>query len=95
VGRWWTRDGRHEVDVVARGARGELFVGECKWGDLTGSDLTLLRERGRLVMAELPRVSATTYGLFSASNRKDAALTRATEAGDVLHFGPEALFALG
>lgn len=94
VGRWWTRDGRHEVDVVARGARGELFVGECKWGSLTGADLTLLRERGRLVAADLPQVSATTYGLFSASDRKDAALIRATEAGDVLHFGPEALFAV-
>jgi putative addiction module antidote len=48
-----------------------------------------------LVAANLPQVSATTYPLFSASDGKDAAVTRATKTGDVLHFGPEALFATG
>ena len=94
VGRWWTRDGRHEVDVVARGPGGELFVGECKWGALTGADLTILRERARLVAADLPQVSTITYGLFSASERKDEAVTRAVETGEALYFPAEALFAV-
>jgi len=92
VGRWWTRDGRNEVDVVARGARGELFLGECKWGSVTRADLDLLQERSRLVMAELPNVSTLTYGLFSASDRKDEGVARAAESGEVLYFPAEALF---
>ncbi len=92
VGRWWTRDGRHEVDIVVRGVEDELFVGECKWGGVSGADLQTLRERGRMAADELGRVSRIFHGLFSAADRKDDAVSRAEDDGEVLYFGPEALF---
>ena len=92
LGRWWTRDGRHEVDVVVRGLNGELFLGECKWGAVTGADLRALRERGRLIAGEIGGVSQVHYGLFSGADEKDEAVSRAVEGGELLYFGPDALF---
>lgn len=93
VGSWWTRDGKHEVDVVARGLDDELFVGECKWGKVSPDDLQRLKERGRLVAAEIGGVTRLVFGLFSAADDGDEAVREAVRAGDVLYFGLDDLFA--
>ena len=31
AGRWWSRDGRVELDIMARLDKGEYLYGECKW----------------------------------------------------------------
>ncbi len=92
VGRWWTRDGRHEVDVVVRGMNDELFVGECKWGGVSAADMNTLRERGQLIASELPNVSRIYYGLFSAADRQDPIVRQAVDGRDMLSFGPDALY---
>lgn len=92
VGRWWTRDSAHEVDVVVRGVDDRLFVGECKWGGVTGGDLATLRERGRVIADEVGGGPRIVHGLFSGSDQLDDAVREAVEAGEVHYWGAEDLF---
>lgn len=92
LGRWWTRNSDEEVDIVVRGLNDELLVGECKWGGVTGRDLTTLKRRARLIATELGDVSTIYYALFSGSNQCDQSVQEARDNGDVFYFGPEDLF---
>lgn len=83
VGRWWTRTSEDEVDVVVRGVDDRLFVGECKWGGISGGDLSTLRERGRMIADEIGGGPEIVYGLFSGSDELDDAVRKAVEAGAV------------
>ena len=71
---------------------GELFLGECKWCAVTGVNLRTLRERSRLIAGEMGGVSQIHYGLFSGADGGDEAVSLAVEGGELLYFGPNALF---
>lgn len=74
VGEWWDSTSDNQVDVVAIGSRGELLVGEAKWGAVTQEDLTKLRQRALLLAAEVGGVSRIYHALFTSDGRIDAAI---------------------
>lgn len=92
IGRWWTRDSQHEVDIVVRGTDGALFVGECKWGGVTGADLKKLRQRAQMIAGELDEVGEIHYALFSGADEHDKRVAEAVEAGEVSYYGLDQLF---
>lgn len=91
VGEWWDATSREQVDVVAVGADGDLLVGECKWGDVTGRDLATLERRAQLVGAELGGVRRVHLAVFSGRSQFDEAVAGAIAAGRVLGVGAGAL----
>lgn len=91
VGEWWDADSRNQVDVVSIGMKGELLVGECKWGRVTAGHLATLQARGRAVAAELPETSRVHCALFTGRDEVDDEVRRAAEAGEVLVFTAEDL----
>ena len=63
VHAWWTRDGRHEVDVVAADRERTLLIATVKWrerGGVTRHDMHILAEQRSLIpraaLAELAAV---------------------------------------
>lgn len=92
VGRWWSRASDHEVDVVVRGVDDRLFVGECKWGGVTGGDLRTLRERGERIADEIGGAPEIVRGLFSGADEADAAVREAAAAADVLYWSSDDLY---
>lgn len=86
VGEWWDTSSQEQIDVVALGADGELLVGECKWGEATGRDLTTLERRAALIAAELGGVIRPHVALFSGQGTFDSAVTAARQDGRVLGF---------
>lgn len=91
VGEWWDATSQNQVDVVAVGARGDLLVGECKWGRVTAAHLATLRRRSQLVAAELGKVQKIHAVLFSARGEFDEDVKREVDAGTVLLFSAEDL----
>ncbi|HEX8831195.1 MAG TPA: DUF234 domain-containing protein, partial [Longimicrobium sp.] len=91
VGEWWDASSRNQVDVVAIGSKGQLLVGECKWGRVTGGHLAELRERATVVAAELKGVSRTYVVLFSGRGEADDEVRQEVAAGNALFFTPEDL----
>jgi AAA+ ATPase superfamily predicted ATPase len=91
VGEWWDATSQNEVDVVAVGGRGDLLVGECKWGRVTAGHLATLRERSEAVAAELGGIQRVHLALFSGRGEVDDEVRRESEAGNVLVFGAEDL----
>lgn len=85
VGTWWgTNPGtRHaeEIDVVVRGADGELILGECKWNNtpVDVSVLGTLRRRAAL----LDGGEDAELMIFSKSGFEDECRERAERAGNV------------
>lgn len=92
VGRWWNRASEHEVDIVVRGIDDRLFVGECKWGKISGGDLRNLRERGRMIAEEIGGGPEITLGLFSGSNERDEVVDEAVTEKGVYFWQPDDLF---
>ncbi len=86
VGAWWDGRGVEEVDVVALGARGEVLVGEAKWGPVTEQHLSALRRRAELVAADLGGAGDVHLALFSGRGEADDAVRAEVEAGRVLLF---------
>lgn len=93
IGSWWDARSANQVDVVAISASHELFAAECKWGEVRMQDLERLRERSRLVAAELPRVDRIHLGLYTGRGKADRAVRAAAERGEVSLFGPDELIA--
>ena len=91
VGEWWDARSTRQVDVMAVGGKGELLVGECKWGRVTAGHLESLRERANAVAAELGSVTRIHIALFSGRNEADDAVRREAESGGVLYFSAEDL----
>lgn len=91
VGEWWDPTSQNQVDVVALGARGDLLVGECKWGRVTAAHLATLRIRASMVAAEAGTIHNVHTALFSARGDFDADVRREADAGTVLLFGAEDL----
>lgn len=93
VGSWWTEDASDEVDVVALDGRGGVLFGECKWGSVARDDLQKLERRANLVLPHLEGVRTVALALFSAGEIADAVVQQRVDAGEVLHFSAEDLFA--
>ncbi|MFL5381213.1 MAG: ATP-binding protein [Longimicrobiaceae bacterium] len=86
VGEWWDSTSENQVDIVAIGGKGELLVGECKWGRVTGAHLRTLRTRASLVAAEAGGILRTYLALFTTRDVMDDELQREIERGDILLF---------
>lgn len=91
VGEWWDATSQNQVDVVAVGSRGDLLVGECKWGRVTAAHLATLRSRASTIAAELGKIQKVHTALFSGRGEFDADVRREADAGTVLLFAPEDL----
>jgi AAA+ ATPase superfamily predicted ATPase len=91
VGEWWDTGSENQVDVVAANRRGDLLVGECKWGRVTAAHLASLRERAQAVAKDLGSASRIHFALFSGRGEADSAVRREAEAGNVLLFSAEDL----
>ncbi|HEX2081643.1 MAG TPA: ATP-binding protein [Longimicrobium sp.] len=86
VGEWWDATSQNQVDVVAIGTRGDLLVGECKWGRVTAAHLSLLRERAHLVASEVRGVQRVHTALFTARGEADDEVRREAAAGSTFLF---------
>jgi AAA+ ATPase superfamily predicted ATPase len=95
VGSWWDAHGQDEVDVVAVGPDNDLFIGECKWGPVSGRHLSKLRERSRRVAAEFDNAGKIHLALFSGRGEADATVEKAAENGEVIIVRPEELSVIG
>jgi hypothetical protein len=91
VGEWWDASSQNEIDVVALGGDGELLVGECKWGVVSGGDVQRLEQRVDLIARELSGVRRVHLAVFSGRG-VDAEVAAAVEASRVLHFRAADLF---
>ena len=95
VGEWWSEDSRVEVDVVALGGRGEILLGECKWGHAVAADLERLERRRDALVRELGGVRRVHLAIFAGRPINDRRLRQRITAGDALHFSLADLFARG
>ncbi|HSU16985.1 ATP-binding protein [Longimicrobium sp.] len=91
LGEWWDGASRNQVDVVAIGGKGDLLVGECKWGRVTAAHLRSLRERAHAVAAEFGGVTHIHTALFSGRGEGDDEVLLEAEAGATLFFSGEDL----
>jgi AAA+ ATPase superfamily predicted ATPase len=89
VGEWWDSSSTEQLDIVALGGEGELFVGECKWGEVTGDDLANLARRAAMLARELGRISRTELAVFSGQARFAPAVLAARDAGRVMCYSRE------
>ena len=92
VGTWWDSTSQNEIDIVALGAKRELLVGECKWGQFDDNDLQTLRTRAALLQAELPKAAQggpLTVACFSARGEWGPNVEREMRAGTVIGFTGE------
>lgn len=94
AGRWWSRDGQTELDVMAKLREGTYLFGECKWSSNTpvGMDVyaKLLSKVERLPEARHKK-DATTI-LFSVGGFTQDVTAFAASPENRLHLvGPETL----
>ena len=93
-GRWWSRDGQTEVDILARCTGGGYLLGECKWsaGSKIGPKVyfDLLAKESRL--PESRWQSNSRYVLFSLGGFSPELEALAASVENRLHLvGPERL----
>lgn len=86
VGEWWSANSREQIDVVALGSDGDIFVAECKWGEVTDADLRTLERRANLLAAEFLGVHTIHLALFSGRGRFGSAVKSARSSARVLTF---------
>lgn len=91
VGEWWDTPSQNQVDVVAVGARGELLVGEARWGRVTAAHLATLRTRGHAVATELGNIQRVHVALFTGRDEADDEVRREAAEGNILLFSGEDL----
>ena len=87
VGEWWNTNSREQIDIVALGGDTEVLIGECKWGAITGHDLTMLERRAGVLAAELGGRRQMHLALFSGRGAFDEETRQAIARGGVLGFG--------
>ncbi|HEU0015086.1 MAG TPA: ATP-binding protein [Longimicrobium sp.] len=91
LGEWWDATSQNQVDIVSIGAKGELLVGECKWGRVTTGDLAVLQHRTAMVAAEIPGTTRVHTALFTGRGEADEGVHSAVRAGTVFLFTAEDL----
>jgi len=95
VGEWWSDDSSEQIDVVALGPKGQVLIGECKWGSVTIDDVDKLNERRDIVLKELNGVTQVYVAVFAGHTIADRQLKKLISKGEVLHFSLEDLFCNG
>lgn len=83
VRRWWTRDGSHEVDVVAMATDRTVLLGTIKWrerGGVSDRDITALAPARALV----PRSAQARLVAISPSGEAPASADASFSAVDLL-----------
>lgn len=90
VGRWWSRDGQAEIDIVAMDGRRYTFLGSCKWHrGLVGTAALDDLYAHRALLG--PSGAQATLALFARRGFSRAAAERAKREG-VRLFTAEDLF---
>jgi uncharacterized protein len=92
VGEWWDSASTHEIDIVAIGPDDQVLVGECKWGDVNGSDLDRLRTRANLLLPDLGGGPHQVHVALFSGGGPAPGLEAEVRAGRVLHFPAESLY---
>jgi AAA+ ATPase superfamily predicted ATPase len=92
VGEWWDAGSQNEVDVVALGADAQVLVGECKWGDVRGSDLARLRTRANLLVQDLTGGPHQVHFAVFSGGSVDPSVLLEVQDGRLLHFSADALY---
>lgn len=87
LGRYWSRDGQTEIDIMAEQEGGDWVFGECKWS--AGSPIGLsVYSKLQAKIAGLPEAKwrvAPTYLLFSLGGFTPELYTLATYPNERLH----------
>jgi AAA+ ATPase superfamily predicted ATPase len=91
VGEWWDGTSQNQVDVVAVSGRGDLLVGEAKWGRVTAAHLATLRTRAHMIATEFGGIQRVHTVLFTARGEAEDEVRREAEAGTTLLFSGEDL----
>jgi len=92
MARYWSRDGRTEIDLVAELDNGTFFFGECKWradGVTRLSSLSALQAK----VASLPEVrwrNKPSYVLFALGGFSPELVHLANDPAERLYLVPEA-----
>jgi len=86
VGEWWDARSREQIDLVALDGDGGLLVAECKWGEVTMQDVTVLERRASLLASELGGIRRTHVAVLSGRGSFDEGVVAARDAGRVLCF---------
>ncbi len=92
VGEWWDAGSQNEIDVVALGAGGQVLVGECKWGNVRGSDLVKLRNRANLLLQDLDGGPHQVHLAIFSGGAVAPEVEKEVQVGRVLHFPADALY---
>lgn len=92
VGEWWDAGSQNEIDVVALGAEKQLLAGECKWGNVRGSDLAKLRARTNLLLQNLEGGPHQVHLAIFSGGTIAPEIEQEVQAGRVLHFPAESLY---
>jgi len=92
VGEWWDAASQNEVDVVALGAGAQVLIGECKWGDARGSDLTKLRARADSLVRELKGGPHQVHFAIFSRGGVTPEVQQEVQAGRVFHFPADYLY---
>jgi AAA+ ATPase superfamily predicted ATPase len=92
VGEWWDAHSQNEIDVVALGAHGQVLVGECKWGEARGSDLTKLQTRANLLVQGLKGGPHQVHFAIFSGGAVAPEVQQGVRAGRVIHFPADALY---
>jgi len=80
-----------EIDIVALGLKGDVFLGECKWGSVGRDDVDKLMARVDRIVPQLPGVRSVQLGLFSGG-AIDTAVQSRIDSGEILLFTQSDLF---
>lgn len=92
VGEWWSDDSSEQIDVVALGPKGQVLIGERKWGSVTADDVDKLNERREIVLKDLKGVMQVYTAVFARNDVTDRRVRRQIANSDVLHCSLEDLF---
>lgn len=92
VGEWWDAGSQNEIDLVALGADGQVLVGECKWGEVGGSDLAKLRTRASLLVRDLKGGPHQVHLAIFSGRAVTPDVHLEVRAGRLLHFPADALY---
>ena len=92
MGRWWSRGGDVELDLVARLSDGSYLFGECKWATspTDADELGRLKQKAQQVPHGRWKAKPR-YVLFSAGGFTQRLVDLAQEQGAIL-VAPDELF---
>ena len=94
VGRYWSRDGSQEIDIVAELSDGKMLFGECKWSANRPLEVRAYSDL-RAKIAALPNrhwADGAKFVLFSLGGFSEGLMRVAESEANLLLVGPDKLF---